>query len=73
MDKRLEAPLRAAISFLEERGYRYAIIGGVALPIWGLVRATYDVDIKVLVPDTAYDTVRAALRAAFPKRARTCR
>ena len=69
MDKRLEAPLRAAISFLDERGYRYAIIGGVALPLWGLVRATYDVDIKVLVPDTDYATVRSALHAAFPKRA----
>jgi predicted nucleotidyltransferase len=70
VEKRLEGPLRAAIRFLEERGFEYAIIGGVALPFWGLVRATRDVDIKVLVVDTDYDSVRAALRAAFPQRAR---
>ncbi len=70
MEKPLEAPLRAAITFLEEHGYRYAVIGGVALPVWGIVRATRDIDIKVLVPETNYDTIRTALRAAFPQRAR---
>ena len=70
MERLLEPPLRSAIRFLEEHGYRYAVIGGVALSQWGLVRATYDVDIKVLVPDMDYDAVRAALRAAFPNRAR---
>lgn len=69
MEKQLEAPLRQAAAFLEERGYRYAIVGGVALPQWGVIRATNDVDIKVLVPDTNYAVVRAALRAAFPQRA----
>jgi hypothetical protein len=71
MEKQLEAPLRKAVAFLEEHGYRYAIIGGVALPQWGVVRATYDVDIKVLVPDVNYSAVRTALRAAFPQQART--
>ena len=70
MEKQLEVPLRAAVRFLDEHGYKYAIIGGVALPFWGLVRATRDIDIKVLVVDTDYDSVRSALRAGFPVRAR---
>jgi hypothetical protein len=70
MEKQLEAPLRKAVAFLEEHGHRYAIIGGLALPQWGVIRATNDVDLKVLVPDTNYSAVRAALRAAFPQRAR---
>lgn len=72
MEKQLESPLRAAINFLESHGYRYAIIGGVASVQWGRIRATKDVDLKVLVPNTDYASVRAALRAAFPERARTC-
>ena len=70
MDKKLEAPLRQAIRVLEQHSYRYAIIGGVALSQWGVVRATYDVDIKLLVPNFDFDSVRANLRAAFPVRAR---
>jgi len=34
------------------------------------VRATQDIDIKVLVPDTDYDRGRATLQAGFPVRAR---
>jgi hypothetical protein len=70
MEKQVEASLRSAIAFLEEHGYRYAVIGGIALAQWGVIRATYDVDIKVLVPDSDYSAVRAALRTAFPNRAR---
>ena len=70
MEKELEAPLRQAVRMLEQHGYRYALIGGVALSQWGVVRATYDVDFKILVPDLDFDSVRANLRAAFPMRAR---
>lgn len=70
MDRQLEASARAAVAFLTEHGYRYAIIGGIAMSQWGVVRATYDVDIKVLVPNYNYSAVRAALQAAFPQRAR---
>ncbi len=66
----LKTPLRAAVAFLEKQDYRYAVIGGVAASQWGLLRFTYDVDIKVLVPNTEYPSVRAALRNAFPDRAR---
>jgi hypothetical protein len=70
VEKQLEKPLRMAIAFLEEQNYRYAVIGGIALSQWGVVRATRDVDIKVLVPNTDYSGVRNALRAKFPNRAR---
>lgn len=71
MENQLKKPLRKAIRFLEENGYRYAVIGGIALSQWGHVRYTQDVDLKVLVPDTNYDAVRQAIRAAFPQRARS--
>ncbi len=70
VEKQLENPLTMAVRFLEEHGYRYAVIGGIALSQWGHVRATYDVDIKVLVPGTDYAAVRKDIRAAFPDRAR---
>jgi predicted nucleotidyltransferase len=70
VDKRLEGPLQKAIAFLEEQGYRYAVIGGIAVAQWGFPRATNDVDLKVLVPNTDYDGVRAALLRRFPERAR---
>ncbi len=70
MENHLKGPLRTAVVFLEQHGYRYAIIGGIALSQWGVIRFTHDVDIKVLVPDVNYAAVRAELRAAFPERAR---
>lgn len=70
----MEAPLRSALQkavrALEEHNYRYAVIGGIALSQWGVARYTYDVDLKVLVPDLDFDSARAILRAAFPLRAR---
>ena len=70
MDKRLEGPLQKAIAFLDEQGYRYAVIGGIAVAQWGFPRATNDVDLKVLVPNTDYAGVRAVLLSRFPERAR---
>ena len=70
MEKGLEAPLRSAVEYLEGHGYRYAIIGGIALSQWGVIRVTRDIDIKVLIPDTDYSTTRIALRTAFPTSAR---
>jgi predicted nucleotidyltransferase len=71
VDKRLEGPLQKAIAFLEEKGYRYAVIGGIAVAQWGFPRATNDVDLKVLVPNTDYVGIRAALLSRFPERARS--
>lgn len=70
MEKGLLPPLSKAIALLEKHGYRYAVIGGIAVSIWGRTRATYDVDIKVLVPETDYPSARAVIRSAFPERAR---
>ncbi len=70
MAKELLPALRKAITVLEKHGYRYAVIGGIAVSIWGRTRATYDVDIKVLVPETDYPAARAAIRSAFPERSR---
>lgn len=68
--KPLESPLRKAIKFLEQNDFRYALIGGIAVAQWGFPRATQDIDFKVLVPDTDYQSVRSAILRAFPERAR---
>jgi predicted nucleotidyltransferase len=70
-NEHLMPALRAAIAFLEQHGYRYAIIGGISLSQWGYSRYTHDVDIKVLVPNTEYSSARAIVRTAFPEPART--
>jgi predicted nucleotidyltransferase len=70
MEKQLEAPLKIAIDVLDKSGYRYAVIGGLALAQWGMVRITKDIDIKVLVPDFEYKKARSLIKSAFPKAAR---
>jgi len=70
VERQLEASLRKVIAFLDARSFRYAVIGGIALAQWGIVRATYDADIKVLVPNHDYTSVRTVLRSAFPEPAR---
>lgn len=70
MEKQLESSLHTVVNYLDQHNYRYAIIGGIALSYWGVLRATYDVDIKVLVPDSDYPAMRNALFSAFPVRAR---
>ena len=69
MENELDEPLKIAVNYLENNGFRYAIIGGIALSQWGVVRVTHDVDIKVHVPDARYTGVREALKKAFPDRA----
>ncbi|MFP5287205.1 MAG: hypothetical protein ACLGI9_15810, partial [Thermoanaerobaculia bacterium] len=39
--------LETVSAFLESRGYRYGVIGGVALAAYGLPRATVDLDFVV--------------------------
>lgn len=39
--------LGVVTAFLEENGYRYALIGGIALAAYGLPRTTLDVDLAV--------------------------
>ena len=73
MAESLLVALQTAVAWLEDHDYRYAVIGGLANQHWGIPRLTHDVDIKVLVPNTEYPAVRAALRAAFPERGRPAR
>ena len=70
MEERIQIALSKAVEFLETQGYRYAAIGGIANQVWGTPRFTQDIDLKVLVPDLEYPTVRAAIRTAFPERGR---
>lgn len=62
-----EHALREVVTLLDSQGLRYALIGGVANQIWGQARFTYDIDVKVLVPETGYETVRTTLTTAFPE------
>jgi hypothetical protein len=70
MEKKLKTSLQTATAFLEKKGLRYAVIGGIAMAQWGVVRVTRDVDIKVLVPDRKYDAIRSLLTKNFPDKTR---
>jgi hypothetical protein len=63
MEEHLRPALRKVILFLEEKGYRYAIIGGVALSQWGVARYTHDIDFKVLIPDLEYELARTNVQS----------
>ena len=70
MHEHLKPAVLASVGFLEEQGFRYALIEGIALSQWGVPRYTHDVDLKVLVPNVDYESMRASLRAGFPRRGR---
>ena len=44
-ETRLRRPLNAAISILDGLGIPYAIVGGLAVSAWGVLRSTRDVDL----------------------------
>lgn len=67
METHLKQALREVVAFLDAHGYRYALIGGLANQIWGQARFTYDIDLKVLVPNYDYDAVRTIVIQAFPE------
>ena len=39
------------IDLLEENSVPYALMGGIAVPVWGIPRATYDIDVMLSVTD----------------------
>jgi len=47
----LEETLRRMVSFLEEEAFNYMVIGGYALPHYGRVRVTLDIDVAVALPN----------------------
>ena len=56
---------RDVLAALEREGVRYVIIGGVALNLQGLARATEDLDIFVEPEADNIDLLRAALMSVF--------
>ena len=70
MEPQYISPLEKAITALDRSGYRYALIGGFALSQWKVVRLTYDIDFKVLVPNLDYSSTRNFLHTTFPEPAR---
>lgn len=63
----LEA-IREVTAFLEERGFDYALFGGVASVCWGRVRLTTDVDLTVFVEPGKEWAAREVLTGAFSSR-----
>ncbi len=66
-DHSMQESLRKALSFLEAQKYDYALIGGIANQVWGQARFTYDIDIKILVPELRYEAVQCRIATAFPE------
>lgn len=66
MDNPFKQALREVVSFLESYQLKYVVIGGIANQIWGQARFTYDIDLKLLVPDLDYDNLKKKLKTAFP-------
>ena len=52
------------IELLEDRGIEYMVMGGIAVPIWGIPRATYDVDITLSVDEAGMVAFLDAVKAA---------
>ena len=46
----LEAGLKAVVDLLEREKVPYMVIGGIAVAVWGVPRATFDVDFSVWAP-----------------------
>ncbi|MFB0515702.1 MAG: nucleotidyltransferase [Candidatus Neomarinimicrobiota bacterium] len=60
----LEA-VREVQAFLEGEGWSFMVIGGLAVQVWGGVRATEDVDISVGIRPDERDTLVKAARERF--------
>ena len=65
---RLEQALIAVAQFLHRRGVPYMVIGGVANAVWGIPRATLDVDLTVWVSGDQIEAFVQAVTAVFPSR-----
>lgn len=67
MNNPFQHALRDVVAFLDTQQFRYALIGGIANQVWGQARFTYDIDIKILVPNLDYESLRTTLTTAFPE------
>ncbi|MCI0651532.1 MAG: hypothetical protein L0Z55_06590 [Planctomycetes bacterium] len=60
--RRIQEVLLRLIDLLEGSSTPYALMGGLAVPVWGIPRATYDIDIMLAVENHALDRVLAAAK-----------
>lgn len=58
-------PARRVLEALEREGVRYAIVGGVALNIHGLARATQDLDLFIPPEAENIERLKGALRVVY--------
>jgi len=58
--------LLALLREMEQRGVDYIVVGGIALSLHGIVRATEDIDIFVRAEATNVEKLKASLRAVWP-------
>ena len=68
MNDPIREALKRAVTFLKRNGYHYAVIGGVANALWGIPRATLDVDIKVMIEGGRYAEFAEKARQEFTPR-----
>ena len=61
MTPRVEQALLEGIAALEQVGLRYAVVGGLAVGVWGVPRATRDVDVYAELPLDARANLETAL------------
>lgn len=60
----LDEVFRRAIDVVEAQGIRYMVYGGIALPFWGRVAATDDVDLVLHVAEPDVERLFEAFRDA---------
>jgi hypothetical protein len=60
--------LAAIVHALDQAGIEYALVGGLAVAVWGAPRATQDIDLLVR-PESVDDVVAAVERFGFRFRA----
>jgi len=53
LSEQILTALRRAASFLEEARIDYMLIGGYALPFYGMIRATLDIDLAIAIRSEA--------------------
>jgi hypothetical protein len=62
MIPRVRRALFEGVSAFDDLGLRYAVVGGLAVGVWALPRATRDVDLYAELPDDARGAVVRELR-----------
>ena len=60
----LDEIFRRAVDVVEAQGIRYLVYGGIALPFWGRVTATDDVDLVLQVAEPDVERLFNAFREA---------